>query len=127
MQDVNYQLFADSVLNECLLGTKGKHIEDASRTLKEMGLSKFVDRHPNTLSGGQKQRLAIAVSLLMDKEILLFDEPTSGLDYRSMLLCADFMKKLADKGKIVIIVTHDEEFTGYIPCEKVVLDNMQED
>ncbi len=125
MQDVNYQLFADSVLNECLLGTKGKHIEDASRTLKEMGLSKFVDRHPNTLSGGQKQRLAIAVSLLMDKEILLFDEPTSGLDYSSMLLCADFMKKLADKGKIVIIVTHDEEFTGYIPCEKVVLDNMQ--
>ncbi|WP_081676007.1 ATP-binding cassette domain-containing protein [Butyrivibrio sp. AC2005] len=55
-------------------------------------------------------RIAIAVSLMMDKEILLFDEPTSGLDYKNMLLCADFLKKLRDKGKIVIVVSHDEEF-----------------
>lgn len=47
---------------------------------------------------------------MMDKDILLFDEPTSGLDYRNMLLCSDFLKNLAAKGKIIIVVTHDEEF-----------------
>nr|WP_304412766.1 hypothetical protein [Butyrivibrio sp. WCE2006] len=52
----------------------------------------------------------IAVSLMMDKEILLFDEPTSGLDYKNMLLCGDFLKKLAERGKVIIVVTHDEEF-----------------
>ncbi len=110
MQDVNYQLFADSVLNECILGTKTKSEDMARKLLDKMGLLEFSNLHPNTLSGGQKQRLAIAVSLMMDKEILLFDEPTSGLDYNNMWLCADFLKRLADKGKIIIVVTHDEEF-----------------
>ncbi|SFB32116.1 energy-coupling factor transport system ATP-binding protein [Acetitomaculum ruminis DSM 5522] len=110
MQDVNYQLFADSVLNECILGTKGDSKDKAGKVLKELNLLEFKDYHPNTLSGGQKQRLAIAVSLMMNKEIILFDEPTSGLDYKNMRLCADFLKKLANKGKIIIVVTHDEEF-----------------
>ncbi|WP_081846525.1 ATP-binding cassette domain-containing protein [Butyrivibrio sp. AE3004] len=110
MQDVNYQLFSDSVYNECTLGTDKISREIAEKTLEEMNLLEFKNRHPNTLSGGQKQRLAIAVSLMMNKEILLFDEPTSGLDYKNMLLCADFLKKLRNKGKIVIVVTHDEEF-----------------
>lgn len=110
MQDVNYQLFSDSVLNECTLGVKGFNSEKVEDTLKEMGLIEYKDRHPNTLSGGQKQRLAIAVSLMMEKDILLFDEPTSGLDYGNMLLCAEFIKRLAKKGKIIIVVTHDEEF-----------------
>ncbi len=110
MQDVNYQLFSDSVLNECTLGVKGFNPEKVEDTLKEMGLIEYKDRHPNTLSGGQKQRLAIAVSLMMEKDILLFDEPTSGLDYGNMLLCAEFIKRLAKKRKIIIVVTHDEEF-----------------
>lgn len=110
MQDVNYQLFADSVLNECTLGVKKIDEQKVEGILKEMELWQYKDRHPNTLSGGQKQRLAIAVSLMMDKEILLFDEPTSGLDYKNMLLCGDFLKKLAERGKVIIVVTHDEEF-----------------
>ncbi len=110
MQDVNYQLFADSVLNECVLGTKKKDIETVEKNLEVMNLLEYKDRHPNTLSGGQKQRLAITVSLMMDKDILLFDEPTSGLDYGNMLVCAGFLRKLADKGKVIIVVTHDEEF-----------------
>jgi energy-coupling factor transport system ATP-binding protein len=83
-----------------------------------MNLLEYIERHPNSLSGGQKQRLAIAVSLMMDKEILLFDEPTSGLDYRNMIACAEFLRRLADKGKIVIVVTHDEEFINYC-CDSV--------
>lgn len=110
MQDVNYQLFADSVINECTFGVKKAAELKVKEILGEMGLLYYKDRHPNTLSGGQKQRLAIAVSLMMDKDILLFDEPTSGLDYRNMLLCSDFLKNLAAKGKIIIVVTHDEEF-----------------
>lgn len=110
MQDVNYQLFADSVLNECILGTKKVSEESAEKVLEEMNLLEFKERHPNTLSGGQKQRLAIAVSLMMDKDILLFDEPTSGLDYGNMLICAGFLRKLADRGKTILVVTHDEEF-----------------
>ena len=118
MQDVNYQLFADSVLNECILGTEEKSRDMAEKVLEEMGLLAFESLHPNTLSGGQKQRLAIAVSLMMDKEILLFDEPTSGLDYKNMCLCADFLRQLADRGKIVIVVTHDEEFID-LCCDEI--------
>ncbi|MCR5702745.1 MAG: ABC transporter ATP-binding protein [Lachnospiraceae bacterium] len=110
MQDVNYQLFADSVLNECVLGTHKNSIDTAEKILDEMDLLEFKERHPNTLSGGQKQRIAIAVSLMIDKDILLFDEPTSGLDYRNMHKCAMLLKKLAAKGKTIIVVTHDEEF-----------------
>ncbi|MBE5857331.1 MAG: ABC transporter ATP-binding protein [Lachnospiraceae bacterium] len=123
MQDVNYQLFADSVMNECTLGIKLPDEKRVLETLKEMGLLDCKDRHPNTLSGGQKQRLAIAVSLMMDKEILLFDEPTSGLDYGNMLLCADFLKKLADRGKVIIVVTHDEEFMDCCCNRKYRLSN----
>ncbi len=117
MQDVNYQLFADSVMNECLLGTETKSEDFAEKVLEEFGLLEFRNLHPNTLSGGQKQRLAIAVSLMMDKEILLFDEPTSGLDYKNMRLCASFMKRLSDMNKIIIVVSHDEEFIDYCSDE----------
>ncbi|MBE6015947.1 MAG: energy-coupling factor ABC transporter ATP-binding protein [Lachnospiraceae bacterium] len=119
MQDVNYQLFADSVYNECSLGLKEGKGEKTDRALESMGLCEYKDRHPNTLSGGEKQRLAIAVSLMMDKDILLFDEPTSGLDYKNMILCADIMKKMAAMGKTVIVVTHDEEFMKCC-CERVI-------
>ncbi len=118
MQDVNYQLFADSLLNECLIGAKESSVALAEETLNEMNLLPYKDNHPNTLSGGQKQRLAIAVSLMMDKDILLFDEPTSGLDYKNMKLCAKFLKSLANKGKIIIVVTHDEELISYC-CDEI--------
>ncbi len=118
MQDVNYQLFATSVLDECTLGTKKNSADIAEKILDEMGLLEFKELHPNMLSGGQKQRLAIAVSLMMDKEILLFDEPTSGLDYRNMLLCAAFLRRLAEMKKTVIVVTHDEEFINCC-CDEI--------
>ncbi len=66
----------------------------------------------------RNEGLHIAVSLMMNKEILLFDEPTSGLDYKNMCLCADFLKQLADRGKIVIVVTHDEEFID-LCCDEI--------
>ena len=110
MQDVNYQLFAESVEAECTFGIKHPDKVLAEKTLAELGLLPFCDRHPNTLSGGQKQRLAAAVSMVCGKELLVFDEPTSGLDYDSMVRLAALIHRLSDSGKLIFIVTHDYEF-----------------
>ena len=110
MQDVNYQLFAESVEAECTFGIRRPDTALAESTLAELGLAPFRARHPNTLSGGQKQRLAAAASMVCGKELLVFDEPTSGLDYDSMVRLAALIRRLAGSGKIIFIVTHDYEF-----------------
>ena len=110
MQDVNYQLFAESVEAECTLGLKHPDTTLVESTLEELGLAPFRERHPNTLSGGQKQRLAAAASMVCGKELLVFDEPTSGLDYDSMVRLAALIQRLSKLGKIIFIVTHDYEF-----------------
>ncbi len=110
MQDVNYQLFAESVEAECTFGIKHPDTALAERTLHELGLAPFRERHPNTLSGGQKQRLAAAASMVCGKELLIFDEPTSGLDYDSMVRLSTLIRRLSDIGKVIFIVTHDYEF-----------------
>ena len=110
MQDVNYQLFAESVEAECTFGIKHPDTELAEGALEELGLAPFRERHPNTLSGGQKQRLAAATSMVCGKELLVFDEPTSGLDYDSMVRLAALIRRLSELGKIIFIVTHDYEF-----------------
>jgi len=109
MQDVNYELFADSVEAECSLGIRNPDHELVKKTLKELGLFEFRMRHPNTLSGGQKQRVAVAVSMICGKELIVFDEPTSGLDYDSMEQVGKLIRKLA-QDKIIFVVTHDYEF-----------------
>lgn len=116
MQDVNYELFADSVENECRLGIKAE--ESLIQTsLQKLSLEQFKKRHPNTLSGGQKQRVAVAVSKVCGKKILAFDEPTSGLDYDSMIQVAQLIKTIAQDA-MIIIVTHDVEFINRV-CTKI--------
>ena len=110
MQDVNYQLFAESVEAECTFGIKRPDTALAEKTLEELGLAPFRERHPSTLSGGQKQRLATATSMVCGRELLVFDEPTSGLDYDSMARLASLIRRLSDMGKVIFIVTHDYEF-----------------
>ena len=110
MQDVNYQLFAESVAAECTFGIRHPDTALAEKTLAELGLAPFRERHPNTLSGGQKQRLAAAAAMVCGKELLVFDEPTSGLDYDSMARLAELTRQLAAMGKLLFIVTHDYEF-----------------
>ncbi len=109
MQDVNYQLFAENVALECTFGIRHPDVVLAERTLAELGLAPYRDRHPNTLSGGQKQRLAAATSMVCGKELLFFDEPTSGLDYDSMTRLAILLQRLSEMGKLCFIVTHDYE------------------
>ncbi len=119
MQDVNHQLFFDSVWNECVQagGNNEKEIEDV---LQRLGLLEFKERHPMALSGGQKQRLAVATALLSQKEVLIFDEPTSGLDYRHMVEVGKVLRMLANQGKIVIVISHDREFMQ-LACDRILV------
>ena len=110
MPDVNYQLFAESVAEECVFGVKHPDLALAEQTLAQLGLSSLRDRHPGALSGGQKQRLAAAAAIVGGKELLVFDEPTSGLDYDSMARLAAQIRRLAEAGRVIFIVTHDYEF-----------------
>lgn len=110
MQDVNYELFADSVEAECSFGIRNPNQKLVTETLEELGLVAYRERHPNTLSGGQKQRVAVAVSMICGKNLLVFDEPTSGLDFDSMAQVAGLIRRLSDMGKVIFIVTHDFEF-----------------
>lgn len=109
MQDVNYQLFAESVEAECSFGLKAVKAESVEAALDALHLSALRSRHPVSLSGGQKQRVAVAAGQVSGKPLLVFDEPTSGLDYDSMAQVSALIRSLAAH-RIVFIVTHDYEF-----------------
>lgn len=109
MQDVNYQLFAESVEAECSFGLKAVKAETVEAALDALHLSALRSRHPVSLSGGQKQRVAVAAGQVSGKPLLIFDEPTSGLDYDSMAQVSALIRSLAAH-RIVFIVTHDYEF-----------------
>lgn len=110
MQDVNHQLFSDSVRGECELSAGPDGAVRIDETLHALDLEHLEDRHPLALSGGQKQRLAVACALLGGREVLLLDEPTSGLDLRHMAEVGRLVRSLAERGVCVIVVTHDNEF-----------------
>lgn len=82
----------------------------AMTLLKRVGLEDKADSYPNMLSGGQKQRIAIARSLAMNPDIMLFDEPTSALDPEMVGEVLNIMKELASSGMTMIIVTHEMGF-----------------
>lgn len=112
MQDVNHQLFTESVEEEILIGMSGKeedNRQEADHILSSMDLLTLKELHPLSLSGGQKQRVAVASALSSQKEILIFDEPTSGLDYHHMMEVAENLQKLSLLGKTQFIITHDPE------------------
>lgn len=108
MQDVNHQLFCETVIGDATLKQKNVEQEKAELVLKKFNLLEYKDRHPMSLSGGQKQRVAISAAVLADKDILIFDEPTSGLDYDHMEETAEVLLSFLGK-KTVFIVTHDLE------------------
>ena len=110
MQDVNHQLFTESVLDEILLGMNPQDENIALEILERLNLKDFASCHPMALSGGQKQRVAIGSGVSSGREIVVFDEPTSGLDYKQMLAVSATLKKLAASGKTLLVITHDPEF-----------------
>ena len=124
MQDVNHQLFSDSVKNECLSANPNATDQEIENLLNSFDLLDCIDRHPLTLSGGQLQRLAICQAIMGKKKLLIFDEPTSGLDFRHMCQVTEWLKQLAQHGYILFVVTHDYEFLNracncYVRIDKI--------
>jgi len=91
--------------------SKTERKKRAKNALKEVGLSKHINKLPNQLSGGQMQRVAIARALVNDPDILLADEPTGALDSETSKQIMDLLKKVA-KEKLVIMVTHNPELAN---------------
>jgi energy-coupling factor transport system ATP-binding protein len=107
MQDVNRQLFSESVMEEVMLNSSADRAK-AEDILDRLGLKDVTQRHPSSLSGGQKQRVAIASALCAGKEILFYDEPTSGLDRGGMEHFGELLNDMSGEMTSVII-THDPE------------------
>lgn len=124
MQDVNHQLFSDSVKNECLSANPNATNQEIENLLNSFDLLDYIDRYPLTLSGGQRQRLAICQAIMGKKKFLIFHEPTSGLDFRHMCQVTEWLKQLAQHGYILFVVTHDYEFLNracncYVRIDKI--------
>ena len=110
MQDVNHQLFADSVEDECELAASAAPEETINQLLDKFDLLPYKKVHPAVLSGGQRQRLAVCQAVLSGKKVMIFDEPTSGLDYTHMVQTSEIIRKLSGEGYIILVITHDYEF-----------------
>lgn len=102
--------------------SKDKAEQKAKELLARVGLSDKADAYPSRLSGGQKQRVAIARSLVMEPQIMLFDEPTSALDPEMVKEVLDVMKGLADSGMTMAIVTHEMRFAEEVADRILFLD-----
>ena len=91
--------------------------------LGRVGLADRADSYPNQLSGGQKQRVAIVRALCMEPEVMLFDEPTSALDPEMVGEVLDVMKRLADQGMTMVVVTHEMGFAREVSNRVMFLDD----
>ncbi len=94
----------------------------AAELLKKVGLSDKADSYPNQLSGGQKQRIAIARTLAMNPDVILFDEPTSALDPEMVGEVLELMRELADEGMTMIVVTHEMGFAREVASRVMFMD-----
>ena len=95
----------------------------ALQYLERVGLLDKKDEYPNKLSGGQKQRVAIARSLCMNPEIMLFDEPTSALDPEVVIEVLEVMQELANDGMTMIVVTHEMGFARTVADRVIFLED----
>ena len=109
--------------------TQAEADKRAMELLERIGLADKADEYPNMLSGGQKQRIAIVRALAMDPEVLLFDEPTSALDPEMVGEVLELMKKLANEGMTMVVVTHEMGFAKEVASRVIFIDKgkIQED
>lgn len=127
----SFNLFNNmTVLKNCMVGQEvvlKKDAETARKNamyyLEKVGMAPYINAKPRQLSGGQKQRVAIARALAMEPEILLFDEPTSALDPQMVGEVLSVMKKLADEGLTMMIVTHEMAFARDVSSHVVYMAN----
>ncbi len=103
--------------------SKEEAVAKAKELLQRVGLADKEDAYPKKLSGGQKQRAAIARSLMMNPQIMLFDEPTSALDPEMVMEVLEVMKQLAGEGMTMVVVTHEMGFAKEIANRIVFLED----
>jgi polar amino acid transport system ATP-binding protein len=127
----NFELFPHkSALDNVAIGpltvlgmSEEKARERALALLDKVGLADKADNFPSGLSGGQQQRVAIARALAMEPEVMLFDEPTSALDPETIGEVLNVMKRLADEGMTMVVVTHEMSFARRVANWVVVFDH----
>ena len=95
----------------------------ADELLRKVGLFDKAEQYPAQLSGGQKQRIAIARSLAMNPDVMLFDEPTSALDPEMVGEVLNLMKELADDGMTMVVVTHEMGFAKEVASRVMFMDD----
>ena len=126
----SFNLFNNmSVLENCVIGqvkvlkkSRDEAVKVAEEFLKKVGMYPFKDAKPTSLSGGQKQRVAIARSLSMNPEVLLFDEPTSALDPEMVNEVLNVMRDLAEEGLTMLVVTHEMGFARDVSNRVLFMD-----
>ena len=126
----NYNLFANktalqNVTEGLVIARKmDKHQADeiARAALDKVGMGDRCDHYPSQLSGGQQQRVAIARAIAYDPEILYFDEPTSALDPELTGEVLTVMRRLADEGRTMLVVTHEMDFARHVANRVVFMD-----
>ena len=120
----NYTVIQNLILApvELKLMTKEEATNRALKLLERIGLLDKKDNYVSSLSGGQKQRIAIARSLCMNPNVMLFDEPTSALDPEMVKEVLDLMKDLASTGMTMVIVTHEMGFAKEIADRVIFMD-----
>lgn len=97
--------------------------EKALSALEKVGMLDRKDHYPSQLSGGQQQRVAIARALALDPEIIYFDEPTSALDPELIGEVLQVMKKLANEGMTMLVVTHEMNFARNVSNKVILMEN----
>lgn len=107
------------------LQTKEQAEENAVRLLNIIGLAEKANEYPQMLSGGQKQRIAIVRALAMNPDVMLFDEPTSALDPEMVGEVLELMKKLAEDGMTMVVVTHEMGFAKEVATRVLFMDEGQ--
>lgn len=126
----SFNLFNNkNVLDNCTLGpikilkkNRKEAEKEALEILDSVGMKDFAEANVNTLSGGQKQRVAIARTLCMKPEVILFDEPTSALDPEMVGEVLEVMKRLAKEGMTMMVVTHEMGFAKEVASRVIFMD-----
>ncbi len=127
----SYNLFLNkTVLENVTLGLtagagmkKKDAIEIAHKVLKKVGMADKVSSYPSQLSGGQQQRVAIARALASNPEIIFFDEPTSALDPELIGEVLNVMRKLAEDGMTMLVVTHEMSFARNVSSKVMLIED----
>lgn len=118
-----------TALDNCMIGqmkvlgrSRAEAQERAMEYLTRVGMERYINAKPRQLSGGQKQRVAIARTLSMSPEVILFDEPTSALDPEMVGEVLEVMRSLADSGFTMIVVTHEMAFAREVSNRVIFMD-----